>query len=93
MQEISMNKVYVLKYHYNQYDQLDGYVLGIFKEQPSFKQLKYLFENNTDEHFGFDLESENTTFHACIGMLSRGEDVNQFSNGGDRWVLEEKPLL
>ena len=41
MQEISMNKVYVLKYHYNQYDQLDGYVLGIFKEDSS----RYVFNN------------------------------------------------
>tara|TARA_R110002012_G_scaffold92271_1_gene224195 strand:+ start:670 stop:936 length:267 start_codon:yes stop_codon:yes gene_type:complete len=88
-----MAKVYVLKYYYNHYNQLDGYTLGIFKEQPSFKQLKSLFENRTDEPFGFDLESENTTFHACIGMLSRGEDVNQRTNGGDRWVLVEEPLL
>lgn len=85
-----MNKVYLLKYYYNQYEQLDGYVKAIFKEMPDFHKLKSFFESHPDD----TPHSQGKTLDACIGMLARGEEVCEYScGGGDRWKIVEKELL
>ena len=86
-----MNKVYVLKYYYNQYDQLDGYVEAIFKDKPDFHKLKDYFEKESCQGQPY---SQGKTLDACIGMLARGEEVCEYScGGGDRWKIVEKELL
>jgi len=35
-----MDKVYCLKFYFNEYNQLGGYTRAIFREKPSFPNLK-----------------------------------------------------
>ena len=97
-----MTKVYTLKYYYNEYEQLGGYTLAIFKDKPSFATLDKFFSqeiiSHTDDNmflvYGLGISSENKTRNACLGMLSRGEEVHQFGKGGgDMWKIEEGVLL
>ena len=86
-----MNKVYILKYYYNQYDQLDGYTEAIFKDKPDFHKLSKYFKS---EDCTGQPHSQGKTLDACIGMLARGEEVCEYSSGGgDRWKIVEKELL
>lgn len=84
-----MKKVYLLKYYYNNYDQLDGYVEGVFEGMPDFHKLKKFFEEtgtHTPHEAGKDRD-------ACLGMLSRGEEVREYgARGGDSWRIVEKDL-
>lgn len=82
-------KVYVLKYYYNEYEQLDGYVEAIFKGKPTFHDVKAFYAKGNDQ-FGYpDAYLENA--EAFFGKLARGELVYQFVDptGGDYWVIEE----
>ncbi len=95
--------VYTLKYYYNEYGQLGGYTVAIFKDKPTFKVLKCWFEKHKDfydegDHqyiqYAKDIKSEGKTFDACIGMLSCGETVHECGgSGGDMWRIEEENLL
>ena len=85
------NKVYVLKYYYNQYDQLDGYVETIFKEKPDTNKLREYYNSNSC--LG-GLHSKGKTLRECIDILASGETVYEFgTNGGDYWQIEDMELL
>lgn len=93
-----MNKVYVLKYYWNQYDQLDGYTVAIWKSQPSFHDIKSWFETepkdvDTPEHLAKFLGDYKDTPDAIYGKLFRGEEVQECELGGDRLKVVEEELL
>jgi hypothetical protein len=84
-----MDKVYCLKFYFNEYNQLGGYTKAVFRECPSFHQLKSWFVDNEEQ-----VESEGLSFDACIGKLSRGEPVSEFKcGGGNEWAVVEVELL
>ena len=97
------DKVYTLKYYYNEYNQIGGYTVAIFKDKPTFKMLKDWFEDKDffdvgDQeyiHYAKDLRSKDKTLAACIGMLSREETVYECGKheGGDVWRIEKEYLL
>ena len=94
-----MSKVYVLKYHYNQYDQLDGYTVAIWKNRPDFHKIKEWFEQEVDyiegspESYARGFRKTNTSADAVYGMLARGEEVSEFDRGGDILEVVEEILL
>ena len=94
-----MSKVYVLKYHYNQYDQLDGYTVAIWKNRPDFHKIKEWFEQEVDysegspESYARGFRKTNSSADAVYGMLARGEEVSEFDSGGDILEVVEEILL
>lgn len=81
-----MKNVYLLKYYYHQYDQLDGYVKAVFLERPDFDKLKMVVEKIGDRPV-----EKGLSLDQCIEKLIKGEYVceNGKLGGGDEWFLEE----
>lgn len=91
-----MNKVYVLKYYYNQYDQLGGYTVAIWKNKPSFHDIKSWFETeprSQPEDYAKDLHGWQYIPDAIYGKLSRGEEVQECELGGDSLKIIVEELL
>ncbi|CAH9017477.1 conserved hypothetical protein [Vibrio phage 193E37-1] len=94
-----MSKVYVLKYYYNQYDQLDGYTVAIWKDKPDFHKIKEWFEREIDclvdspENYARGFKKVGVDLDAVYGRLARGEELSEFDNGGDGLEIVEEELL
>ena len=94
-----MSKVWVLKYHYNQYDQLGGYTVTIWKNKPDFHKIKEWFKQEVDytedspESYARCFRKTDTSEDAVYGMLARGEEVSEFDGGGDILEVVEEVLL
>ena len=94
-----MSKVYVLKYGYNQYDQLGGYAIAIWKDKPDFHKIKEWFEKEGDcvhesaEEYARDLgyDYDKDYRYSIYGKLSRGEEVSV--EGGHTLIVTEEEAL
>ena len=94
-----MSKVYVLKYYYNDYDQLDSYTIAIWKGKPDFHKIKEWFKQEVDytegsaESYARCFRKTDTSEDAVYGMLARGEKVSEFDSGGDMLEVVEEVLF
>lgn len=91
-----MSKVYVLKYHYNAYDQLGGYVVAMWKDKPDFHKIKDWFETTSVsqlEDYSKYLHDWQYNVETIYGKLSRGEEVQESSLGGSSLKIVEVELL
>lgn len=94
-----MDKVYTLKLSYNEYDQLGDYTAVIWRDKPTFHDIKSWFEDE-DNLSNCEIKSQVKSFRkqgvqmdAVYGMLFRGEEVTAFGNGGDTLIIVEEELL
>jgi len=82
-------KVYVLKYYYNEREQLDGYVDVIFKEKPTVEYLVNFYREGKPS-FGLSNYHRRNLREFCERLV-KGEEVFEIqeTSDGRSWLIEK----